>query len=398
METETEYRYSVEKATIQFGTDAIKRSFEKKKARSVKGKGNLDGRETKQVITEMRRYFNLVEIEGKGANRIFVCKGEREEVLDKKELQNYSNCGQGQMIYRTTLEELILMYLKYGNRKYLTTTTRKLAHEIGAITKEMYELSRLKGQEERSDYYKKITEIEAFTGVDYSLLFDVANRETERILNNIETILEDLRQNNIILYVTVTNGVIEGERGKPEEHEMLDPMLVAEIVVKQRHLREKHNVEFNDLRFRLNDERVKAYKKEEWEYLKTFGYTRIYNTKLIVLKACDKEIVNYFKKRKELKEVFMLEHREFAIDKAKNRNNDFFNKPAKVRNNKHLVASLGGRAKKEVFKETETEYDKVFGTDLLEYDFLTQIKFSKAYGECFGELLKLLQEYQAEAN
>ncbi|MET3320545.1 UNVERIFIED_ORG: hypothetical protein ABIC97_003645 [Peribacillus simplex] len=392
METETEYRYSVEKATIQFGTDAIKRSFEKKKARSVKGKGNLDGRETKQVITEMLRYFNFVEIEGKGANRMFVCKGKREEVLDKKELQNYSNCGQGQMIYRTTLEELILMYLKFGNRKYLTITTRKLAYEIGAITKEIYELSRLKGQGERSDYHKKFKEIEAFTGVDYSLLFDVANRETGRIINNIETILEDLSVHNIIHYVPVTNGVIEGERGKTEEHEMLDPMLVAEIVVKQRQLREKYNVVINDLRFKLKNDRVKAYKKEEWEYLKTLGYTRIYNTNMIVLKAWDKEIENYFKKRKELKEVFMLEHREFAIDKAKNRNNDFFNKPVRV---KKTIESLGGKPKP---KFSETEYDRVFGTNILELDYITQLKFSNIYAEEFGELLRLLQDYQAEAN
>ncbi|MGG0288645.1 hypothetical protein ABEY41_26825 [Peribacillus butanolivorans] len=389
---ETAYRYSVEKATLQFGTDAIKRSFEKKKARSVKGKGNLDGRETKQVITEILRYFNFVEIEGKGANRIFVCNGKREEVLDKKELQNYSNCGQGQMIYRTTLEELILMYLKYGNRKYLTITTRKLAYEIGAITKEIYELSRLKGQGERSDYHKKFKEIEAFTGVDYSLLFDVANRETGRIIKNIETILEDLCIHNIIHYVPVTNGVIEGERGKAEEHEMLDPMLVAEIVVKQRQLREKYNVVINDLRFKLNNDRVKAYKKEEWEYLKTLGYTRIYNTNMIVLKAWDKEIENYFKKRKELKEVFMLEHREFAIDKAKNRNNDFFNKPVRV---KKAIESLGGKPKP---KFSETEYDRVFGTNILEIDYITQLKFSNIYAEEFGELLKLLQDYHAEAN
>lgn len=272
----------------------------------------------------MLRYFENVKVEGKGAKRVFIGTGKREKVLDKKQLQNYSNCGKGQMVYRTTLEELILMFLKYGNRKYLTTTTRKLAFEIGSITKEMYELSRLKGQEEKRDYHKKLVEIEDFTGVNYSLLFDVANRETERILNNIETILEDLSVNNIIHYLPVTNGVIEGERGKPEEHEILDPLLVAEIITKQRQLREKHNVEIEDLRFRLKDERVKAYNKEEREYLKTLGYTRIYNTNMIVLKAWDKEIENYFKKRKELKEVFMLEHREFAIEKANTRNYDFF--------------------------------------------------------------------------
>ncbi|KGR89366.1 hypothetical protein CD31_00725 [Lysinibacillus boronitolerans JCM 21713 = 10a = NBRC 103108] len=389
---EREYRYNVENATIQFGTEAIKNSFERKKAKSVKGKGNLDGRETKQVITEMQRYFDSVEIEGKGANRIFVCKGKREQVLDKKDLQNYSNCGQGQMIYRTTLEELILMYLKYGNRKYLTTTTRKLAYEIGAITKEMYELSRLKGQGERNDYHKKLTEIEAFTGVNYSLLFDVVNRETERVLKNIETILDDLNLRNIIYYVPVTNGVIEGERGEPEEHEMLDPLLVAEIVSKQRELREKHNVEYNDLRFRLKDKRVQAYKKEERKYLKTLGYTRIYNTNQLVPKAWDKEIENYFKKRKELKEVFMLEHREFAIKKAKNRNNDFFSKPARV---KKAIESFGGKPKP---KFNETEYERVFGTNLLEIDYIIQLKYSNIYSKEFGELLRLMQVYNAVDN
>ncbi|MEK5065671.1 hypothetical protein [Cytobacillus sp. FSL R5-0596] len=384
-----EIRFSVEEVAYKFGTEAVIKSFERKKANSKKGNGNLDGKETKQVTTEMLRYFENVKVEGKGAKRVFIGTGKREKVLDKKQLQNYSNCGKGQMVYRTTLEELILMFLKYGNRKYLTTTTRKLAFEIGSITKEMYELSRLKGQEEKRDYHKKLVEIEDFTGVNYSLLFDVANRETERILNNIETILEDLSVNNIIHYLPVTNGVIEGERGKPEEHEILDPLLVAEIITKQRQLREKHNVEIEDLRFRLKDERVKAYNKEEREYLKTLGYTRIYNTNMIVLKAWDKEIENYFKKRKELKEVFMLEHREFAIEKANTRNYDFFHKPAKV---KKPLKWFGGKPKS---KFNDTEYDKIFGTHPLELDYITHLKLANAYAEEFGKLLSLLQEYQS---
>ncbi|OAH59397.1 hypothetical protein AWH48_14750 [Domibacillus aminovorans] len=391
-------KFNLEEAVNEYANAAIKKHFYDKKSKSKKSKGNLGTNQTNQLLTDMKeKEWDIVEIEGHGADRIITCKGRRDKTISRKELQQYNKCGnKNQMVYRTTLEELILMYLKYGIRRYNTTTNRRLAYEIGAITQEMYELSRLKNQEEKEDYYKALTEMKIFTGIEYSLLFDVANRETERIVKNIESILEDLSINNIIYYVPVTNGVVEGKNGM-EEHEPLPPLLVGEIVIKQRQLREKYNVAFSDLRFRLKDERVKAYKKEEWEYLMTLGYTRIYNTNILELKAWDKEIEDYFQKRKELKEVFMLEHRDYAIDKAEKRNTDFFDKPAKVKNNKPLVALLGGREKKEFFKETETEYDKVFGTDLLEYDSMTQIKFSNAYGKYFGEVLKVLKEYQAEA-
>jgi len=385
-------RFSVEEVAYKFGTEVITRNFEKKKNTSKKGKGNIDGKETQQVIVEMKRYWKEVLVEGRGASRIFVCKEEREEVLDKKLLQNYTNCGRGQMIYRKSLEELILSYLKYGRRKFDTITSRRLAYEIGAITTEMYQMSRLIGHDEKGKYHKKMTEIQAFKDVNYNLIYDVVNKETERIVSNIEKILTDLHRKKNIYYVPVTNGVIDSKDMKLEEHEPLLPTLVDEIINKQRQLREKHNVEFEDLRFKLKDEFVKAYKREEWEYLRTLGYTRIYNTNLVSLIAWDKEIENYFEKRTELKEVFMLEHREFAIDKAKNRNEDFFNKPVRV---KKTIKLFGGKPK---WKTNDSEYDKLFGTNKLEHDYMIQLKFSKLYAKEFGELLKLLQEFKPIEN
>ena len=89
-------------------------------------------------------------------------------------------------------------------------------------------------------------------------------------------------------------------------------------------------------------------------------------------------------------------HLNYAIDKAKDRNEAFFNKPVKGRSNKKLVELFGGKEKKQIFEETE--YDKVFGTDKLEYDSITQLKFSNLYANAFGESLKLLQEYEPVEN
>lgn len=393
-------KFSLEEAVNKYGNDAIKKHFYDKKSKSKKSKGNLGTNQTNQLLTNMReKEWDIVESEGNGADRIITCKGKRERSISRKELQRYDNCGnKNQMVYRSILEELILLFLKYGVRRYNTTTTRRLAYEIGAITKEMYNLSGLKNQEEKEDYYKELAKVEIFAEIDYDLLFDVANRETERIVKNIESILEDLRIKNIIYYAPVINGVVEGKNGEEGEHEPLPPLFAAEIATKQRQLMEKHNINFSDLRYRLKDERVKAYKKEEWEYLMLLGYKRIYKTNVIEIIEWDKEIEGYFQKRKELKEIFMLEHRKYAGDKAEKRNDIFFNKPAKVKDNKHLVQLLGGLEKKEVFKETETEYNKVFGTNLLEYDFMTQIKYSNAYGKYFEDLLNMLHKHEESAN
>ena len=45
-----EFRFNVEEAARGFGTAAIVRSFERIKLDSKKGKGNIDGRDTKKVV------------------------------------------------------------------------------------------------------------------------------------------------------------------------------------------------------------------------------------------------------------------------------------------------------------------------------------------------------------
>ncbi|OFD90558.1 hypothetical protein BWGOE13_55250 [Bacillus mycoides] len=181
-----------------------------------------------------------------------------------------------------------------------------------------------------------------------------------------------------------------------EAHDTINPMEVIKIKLKQTELRQKHNVTFSDIKFKLRSNAVKEYKKDENEYLQSLGYERVYETNIIELIAYDKEVENYMRNNRLLTNEFKKEHLNYAIDKAQDRNEAFFNKPVKGKNNKKLVELLGGKEKKRVVEETE--YDKVFGTDLLEYDSITQLKFSNLYAKEFGESLRLLQEFQVVDN
>ena len=331
--------------------------------------------------------FESTEVTGRGADRIFICKGKREKALNKKELQNYSNCGKGQMKYQDLLEELVLMYLKYGYRYHKIITVRRLAYECGAVTKEMYEFSRLKGHEEKKDFFEKFIESEKYGSHEFDLLYEVATKEVGRITKNIESILKSLLERKIILYYPITHGIVEGKNNKEDKHEVLLLETVLDIKSKQSSLREKHSVSMRETLFSYKNNRVKEYKKEEWEYLMLHGYKRIYTTAHIELNEWDKEVDDPINEWNSLKEIFRKSFISHAFQCAEKRNDAFFDKAARVR---EPLKILGGKRKPKG-AWMATEYDKVFGSNILQTQYIIQLKFSKIYSLEYERLLTKLQ-------
>ena len=382
-----EFEFNVEEAAKGFGTEAIVRSFERIKLESKKGKGNIDGRDTKLVILRMNLEFENIQVIGRGANRIFICTGKRGAALNKKELQHYSNCGKGQIKDEDLLEELVLMYLKYGNRYHKIITARRLAYECGAVTKELYEFSRLRGHEEKREFYKKFVESEKYESHEFDLVYDVASKEVGRITRNIESILKNLKERKIIIYNKLTHGIIEGKDYEEDKHEVLQLAAVLDIKNKQSSLREMHSVSMRETLFSYRNNRVKEYKKEEWEYLMLYGYKRIYTISHIELIDWNKEVDNPINEWNSLKSIFRRNFISHAFHNAEERNNAFFDKPARVR---EPLKILGGKNKP---KGTwmATEYEKIFGSNTLQTHYIIQLKFSRIYSLEYERILTKLQ-------
>ncbi|MGX7595599.1 hypothetical protein ACWNS2_10140 [Planococcus plakortidis] len=335
--------------------------------------------------------WDAVEVVGEGANRIFKCSGKRNEKINRKELQNYSKSGNRKpVIYEKALEDLLMLHLTYDNKKYPTISSKNLLRNMGAITNEMYELSCLKNAPQKKEFFQKLKERKSFAKIEESLFLDVVSRETNRLEDSVVRVLIRLHEIGILEYERVTMGIKE-MGGWETSHEKLDSATANKINLKQVELMDKHQVHFNDVKFRMKYENVKAYKKEEWEYLLDLGYQRIYSTNSIILK---KPVVlggNYRDKRKELIETLRLQQTEYAINRAEKRNETYLTKPVKSKSNLFLLTLVGGKKKKDALNlHAQPQSSEVYGTHLLEYDYMTQIKFSGIYGREYGEMLKLL--------
>ncbi|MCV9888773.1 hypothetical protein [Metabacillus halosaccharovorans] len=122
--------YTLELLVIEFGNDKQKESL-------IKNNGNLNKRTFDSLITTVKQHYDYVLVEGKGKKRMITCKGKRTEVLDRKELQNYSNSGnREQLTYKEDIRTATIQYLnRHKADTRPTITTKRLAYELGCLVK-----------------------------------------------------------------------------------------------------------------------------------------------------------------------------------------------------------------------------------------------------------------------
>ncbi|MED2247020.1 hypothetical protein P4Y88_28350, partial [Bacillus thuringiensis] len=250
---------------------------------------------------------------------------------------------------------------KHKNDNRASITLKRLAYELGCFSEIMYEASRKVGTTERQDYFEKSCETDSrIKEMGWDVFWECV-KEVGRLVKQVETVLDELKQNEIIYYIDIHQAIIKTDDGQ-EVYDTLTLDEVFKIKGKQMQLRQKHNVTHQDIMFKLKSHAVKAYKRDEKEYLKTLGYVRIFEAKTIGLVAYDKEIQNYFEKT-PLTDAFRFKHIDFAIKLAEARQDAFHNKPVVIKNNKQLHKLLGGKKKKDIYKETATASEKIIGDD-----------------------------------
>ncbi|MCV9888774.1 hypothetical protein [Metabacillus halosaccharovorans] len=256
----------------------------------------------------------------------------------------------------------------------------------------MYEASRKIGTDERKSFFDKACESDSrIEEMGWDVFWECV-KEVERLKKQVESVLDELKENEIIYYADIYQAVIEADDGQ-ELYETLTPDEVIKIKRKQMQLRQKHMITHQDVMFNFKSNAVKAYKRDEKEYLKHLGYIRVFETKTIALVAWDKEIEEYFS-RTPLTDAFRFKHIDFAVRLAEKRQNTFHNKSVVIRNDNQLHKELGGKKKKDVYKETNTASDMIIGNDgirkLLDNEII-QLKMSNSYTEAIDNGLKVLQ-------
>lgn len=363
-----------------FGTEKCKEYYVKYK----KLGGHKDS-----TITTAKQKWDIVEVVKIDKKNMYRLAGKRDEEIDRKQLQNYSNCGQDQLPYKEILQNLILIYLKNPNRKP-STTYRVLAHDLEVMSDMLFFASEKITIDEQKAYYGNLDE--KYKKYGYVMFWDAVNKETQRIKKHIESVLKDMKEKGIIRHMEVVNAV-SLDKYEREIHNPITYSEVGKIDKMLKCLREKHEVTATNIRYKPKSPTVLAYKEDEYNYLQSLGYEYVYDAVYIDLIATDKEIQNYMKD--SLVTDFKKEHLAFAYQKAVARENSFFNDIVRVKDNHKLHKLLGGKKKSEVLKGTLTAYDSILIDELLN-DGIKQEKFGKTYATNYKESLKTIQDVSDE--
>jgi hypothetical protein len=320
--------FTLEEAVLKYGNKSIQKAFEKKKLSSAKGKGNINTNQTNQLKTTFEQHYRNVEIVGKGAKREFHCEGERFEMLDRIELLNYANCGQGQLPYKEDIREAILTYL--SNTDEITTTYRHLLRRLGILGDVLYVACRKFSVNEQKKYYENLDD--KYKQYGHAVFWDVVQREYSRLESNIESVLIEMAKKKIIKVSNVTNVAYKGKK----EHETLHVFEAKKVDDKKRELREKYDVTVKDLLFKTKSksEQIKAYNHELEEYFEPLGIDYVYDAIAVYINATKKEIDLY--KARELTKTIRQKHLQHAYEKALER---------QEKSSSQLLDLLGGKAK-----------------------------------------------------
>jgi hypothetical protein len=318
----------------RFASDKQKASYAKT------GKLQRDVRDA--IITTAKTEWNNVDIikNPNGRGNAFELTGKKAEVLDRKELLNYHNVGQGQLPFKHLLEQLVYAYLVSDNGKH-NVTYKVLAHQTGIMSDTIFYASKNATVEEKKNYYRNHVAGTELAKNGFKVFWDVINVESQALIRYVKSVVNDMQKKQIIRYMDVVNAVTLENR--KEVHNPIDAVKAYHIDMVKKQLREKHNVTHRDIRFKKKSPAVVAYKKAEYKYLQSLGYEYVYNAIIIYINATDREINEYM--QTDLMQDFMEKYILHSYDKAQNRENDRIDK---------LIKELGGK-RKPAHAETYTD-------------------------------------------
>jgi len=282
---------SLEQAVLEFGNEAIKKAFAKKKESSKKRKGSLDARQTKQLLDEIGCYFETVSIRGKGADRMISYEGGFLEKQDK--LDGRASNG-AKTPYEYEINSLVIDYIL--KKTPTPMSLNQWLVETGLAERKLtisYYNNLVKGH-----YFDELQEKYDDLADEDIVMFDhFIKTELNTLKNNIKSVLRKLADKKIIMHTVRWYGSTDGG------HKPLTDKEVASVGNLKRDVSKKHGIVLKDL-WKRHDDKVQAYWKDYGKRLKDeMGYDYVYEAHGAVVSVADEDIKRYFDKLIEKDEL-----------------------------------------------------------------------------------------------
>ena len=290
--------FTLAEAIEKFGDESKKKAI-------ISNKGNLKTNQFNSLLTTMQQYYESVTVEGKGKRRVILCAGKRVEILDRKELLHYDNCGQGQIKYGYELHNAVLKHILdncKNNLKNISLTrwlidTNIIDSRLGKASWSEEERKRHIAQLMKQ-YNDERNGVFLFTQSDIEVLEQFASFELKRLKRNIGSIFEKLADARIIIHKKSMFGCpIDNEDIEDElNHRELTDNEIERLANLRRELLRKHNVSLDEVGWKTRNKDVIAYKKEFGIELNEMGFKYIYETHGCVVQVSDKQIEKFIER------------------------------------------------------------------------------------------------------
>ncbi|MDM5358811.1 hypothetical protein [Peribacillus sp. ACCC06369] len=214
-------------------------------------------------------------VEYLGPRKGYKLAEKRDVLIERKDLLNYDNCGQGQMVYAYELHNLVLKYILDNCKNNLKNMSiSQWLVEINIIGWELANASwndstKKQHLEQLKNKYKDSNTV--FIDQDIELLEYFINLELSRLKRNLASVFEKLAEGKIIIYKRSMYGkLINGD-----SRELTDEEITNFSKVK-RELATKHNVSLDEISWKTRSKDVIAFKKELDWILIDYGFRYIY--------------------------------------------------------------------------------------------------------------------------
>jgi hypothetical protein len=287
--------FTLAEAVAKFGDESKRKAI-------IANKGNLKANQFNSLITTVEQHYESVTVKGKGKKRNIICEGKRAEVLDRKELLNYDNCGQGQITYGYELHNTVLKHILDNCKNNLKNISlNRWLIDVGLIDLRLGRASW--SEDERKSHIAQLMKqyndekngVILFTQSDIEVIEQFTSLELKRLKRNIASVFEKLAGAGIIIHKKSMFGCPVGDEDDEEElnHRELTDDEIEQVANLKRELSSKHNVSLDEVGWKTKNKHVIAFKKEFDAELKAMGFKYVYETHGCVVQVSDNQIEKF---------------------------------------------------------------------------------------------------------
>lgn len=304
-----QFKFTIAEAVEGFGND-------KQKEGVIKNKGNLKPTQFNALIKTLKQHFDLVTVEGTGRKRIITCSGEYDFEIAREDKRKDNGA---KVPYEYEINSLVLDFiLKNCKNKFVTMSLSKWLVNIGLIDWKIINASNNRKMMKHHLELLKDKYGNKFTDKDIVMLEHFITTEIEKLKRNLASVFNKLAEHKIIIHKKEWYGCLLNE-----ERRALTEQEITEIANMKRELCKRHDIRLRDLKFKVNNPSVKAYKKDFESALNNIGFKYIFESHGCVVQVSDKMISEYIDKLNEKDELVIC----YGLNEANilNMVNDFKN-------------------------------------------------------------------------